>query len=138
MTNPPKARAKRRQPIEAEYILEARRFVTANKIKNQQAREEADAKRKTVQAMHAVKVSAFDFVVGNSTYSALLDRPESNVINVRKLYVMVKEGDVTLDEFYDCISASQKAVTETLGAAVAAKLSETKKRGIDLIIRLKP
>ena len=131
------ARPVKKPPVEADYILQARRLVTANRLKNQAARDEADAKKKCVQSMHSVDVKAFDFINGNTSYHAKLDRPDGNRINVRKLYTMVQANEVTLDEFFDCITASQKAVEETLGKAVVSRLLEDYKKGLDLIIKQK-
>lgn len=121
---------------EGPYIQFARDFVNANTAKNEASRLEKRAKQACARAMHDSSVTTFKFNVGNVPYTAALDRSEAMKVSVRHLYTMVRENEITLDEFLDCCSASQEAVSETIGPARLSRVLKTVLRPLDLRVKI--
>ena len=99
-------------------------------------------KRECASAMHNVGVKTFSFpefdnpIEGqlNRHFRAALERPWGRRIHLRRLYTLHASGEITIDEFLDCISSSYKAVEDTLGEERAKGLLETYQKGLDLVI----
>jgi hypothetical protein len=123
-----------RKPPEAAYIPQARRVVTAQMLKNRAAEEELNAKRAAATAMHSVNVREFDFTVDGEEYHAELKRPEVEVVSPQKLYVLVKEGELALDDFLECVTVNETAVAELLGENRLPGLKELRRKGLNLVI----
>jgi len=119
---------------EASYVGVARRVLVASQLKDKAAHDEIEAKRECASLMHSVHVTEFPLGVEGKTYTVKLERKWAKRINVRKLYTLVASGEITLDEFFDCIEAPIKAVEETLGEERADTLKESFQKGLDLVI----
>ena len=122
--------------VEGTYISLARSVLfIQNKIK-QLKEEENTFKRSCASSMQISKVFKFHFKDPDTgkTHTASLERPWAKRIHTRKLYTLLASGEITLDEFLDCIVAPQKAVEETLGESVANSLLEDYKKAYTLII----
>lgn len=122
----------KKEALEASYIPLAKRVLTAQRLKEQARTDEIAAKRSCASAMNAFHVKQFSVNVEGQTYQAKLERKERQRINTRKLYVLLSSGEITLDEFFDCIVAPIEAVSETLGKDRVRYLLETYKTGLDL------
>ena len=86
--------------------------------------------------MHKANIKYFTFQDHNNrAFAVTLGRPTVKRINVRKLYVMLGEGEITLDEFFDCVTAPAKAVTETLGEERTKFLWEEHRKSLDLVVK---
>lgn len=121
-------------PIEADYIPLARRVLTAQRLKEKAQADELDAKRQCATKMHAAPVSSFEFTHDGKTFEAVLGRPIATRVSIRKLYTLLGNGEITLDQFFDCVIAPEKAVLETLGEDELARVQETYGKGLDLVI----
>lgn len=129
------SQARRPRPLpEASYISLARRVLVASQLKQKAADDELQAKRECATSMHSVHMTEFDMNVEGKDYSVKLARRWVEQINVRKLYTLLANGEITLDEFLDCIEAPIKSVEETLGDDRVAFLKENVKKGLDLQI----
>lgn len=119
---------------EGSYIPLARRVLVAQQLKQKAADEEIQAKRECATQMHAVNIREFPLVVEGKQYDVKLARRTVDQINTRKLYTMLSAGEITLDEFFDCIEAPVKNVSETLKEDQVKFLQETVQKGLDLLI----
>lgn len=124
----------RQKPIEAAYIPQARRVVTAQFLKAKAMEEELNAKRATAKAMQSVSVRDFKFTTDQGTFRAELKRPKVDQINVQKLYTLVKDGTISLDDFLEVVTAREQLVNDLLGDTKADALREPVTKGLDLII----
>ena len=124
--------------IEGTYIPLARYLQKALVKREYYTEKVKESKRACASAMQSVKVRSFDFRSDDGhLFNASLERPKAERIHKRRLYVLLASGEITLDEFLDCITASHKAVSETLGEEIANELLETYEKGLDLVIRPK-
>lgn len=129
-------------PREAPYVSLARSIVAATESEQKARDRKINYKRECAKAMHAVRMTYFTFYEFaqdrkgkvNRLFKLTLERPKAERINVRKLYVMLQNGDLTMDEFFDCIVAPIKMVEEQLGEEIAKSLTETYEKGLDIVI----
>lgn len=122
-----------RRVVEASYIPIARRVLTAKRLRDTAAEEHIAAKRSCAVAMNSVKVQEFSVTHDDIRYNVRLARPFGRRVNVRKLYTMVKNGEIPLDDFLEHITIDEDTVKEHFGADVATLVSEDYKKGLDLI-----
>lgn len=120
---------------DAPYVQEAKRMLASNALKNAAAKDEREAKKDCIKAMYDAHIASFEFQLGNVQYTGVLSRDEGERINVRKLYTLVVNSEISLDEFFECITATQTAVTDTLGPAYMARITEPYQKGLDLHLR---
>lgn len=130
-------------PVEAEYISLARCVLSCQEKVEEFTRKTLEFKRQCASKMHAVNVTSFEFKKYDRPYphqekgnnfEAVLGRPIATRVSVRKLYTLLGNGEITLDQFFDCVIAPEKAVLETLGEDELARVQETYEKGLDLVI----
>lgn len=124
---------KKRLP-EGNYVAQARRVLTAQRLKAHAARDELEAKKACAKALQAVSMRKFSFHTEDKSYSVELKRPTVTRISVAKLYTLVRAGEMALDDFLDCVTANETFVRETLGDTRTDALHEEVEKGLDLII----
>ena len=122
-----------RAPIEGAYIPQARRALVAHNLRLKAHDEELEAKRACAQAMSRVSVREFTLEVEGQRYKAKLKRPLAERVSVKKLYTLVREGTLSLDDFLECVTANEKFVEETLGEDRTKALKEEYRKGLDLV-----
>jgi hypothetical protein len=123
----------RRLP-EGNYIPLARRVLVAQQLKAKAAEDELSAKRSCASAMHSVDMTEFEFSVEGSRYKASLERKYKREVNVRKLYTLLANNELTIDEFLSCIEAPLSKVNEVLAPDTVSYLCDSVKGGLDLYI----
>jgi hypothetical protein len=120
-----------------EYIGLAESLIRCNNRKLQATKTVADLKRQCAASMHKNNVLDFDFVQENQAYNALLTRKWEKRVNVRRLYTLLQNGDIKLDDFLDVIEAPLDRVREMLGNSYANDVTENFQKPIDLVITKK-
>lgn len=118
---------------EARYIAQARRVVTAQTLKGKAEAELQAAKLATAREMHKVNVRDFDFRMEDDTYNAQLFRPSKERVSPQKLYVLVKDGTISVDDFLEVVSVNRELAGDLLGDRLGSVL-ERYTGGLDLII----
>lgn len=128
------SQSQRKPPLEAAYIPQARRVVTAQRLKAAAANDEHEAKLAAARSMNSVQVREFDFEAEGKRYHADLTRPSAERISPVKLYVLVKEGEISVDDFLECVSVNETLATELLGESRVKEVMEIYRKGLDLVI----
>lgn len=121
-------------PSEPVYITEARKFIVANKSKNSFAAIEKAAKLECHKAMAAAEVGSFDITVDDVVYEAVIAGGTENSVSVPKLYKMVTDKKITMEQFLKCVGATQGAVKAELGTNALATVLESTPKEADLSI----
>lgn len=121
--------------IEASYIPLARRIVTAAQLEAKAKEDKLTAKRSCATAMHKFNVKSFVFQAQDRTYKARLARPVAKRVCVRKLYNLVKIQELSLDDFFECVTASAECVSDMIGEERTNKITEEYQRSLDLLIK---
>lgn len=120
--------------VEADYVPEARRLLTAKRLLEKAKTEVMQAKRACASKMNAVKVREFMFQSEGRTFEARLERPTGRRTSVRKLYTMLSNGELTLDTFLECVVADEDTVMMNVSDDSYKFLNEAYQKSVDLII----
>lgn len=125
----------RRKLPEADYIPQARRALLAHTLRERAAEDELQAKRACASAMNTHHIREFEFANDEGKrFKAKLKRPLAQRVSVRKLYTLVREGVLSLDDFLDSVTANDQIVEETLGEDRTKSLMEEYRKGLNLVI----
>lgn len=124
-------------PLVPVHETHARAFIRANKTKNDAAKIERDEKQECHKAMLAANINSFELVEGNQTYDCIIASATEDKVSIEKLYAMVGAGEITLDQFVKCCSATQKAVKDELGTNVLNSVLVTNTKDADLSIKVR-
>jgi len=109
-------------PVVPAYETHARAYLRSNKAKNAAARTERDEFAKCNKAMAAAEVRRFDLEEDGKTYDCYIDTPETESVDVNRLYKKVTEGEITIEQFLACVSGTKTAIKNTLGSNALAEV----------------
>ena len=123
-----------KKPIEGFYIALARRFMTASRLEKIAHADKIAAKQQTAAAMNTMKVKSFNFEHEGERFSATLKRPVIERTSVRKLYTLLLNGEILLEDFFDLVAVVEKKAHSFFEDGVLASLKETHQKNLDLVI----
>ncbi len=125
-----------RPTVEALYIPLARAVLTAIRLKERASSDEISNKRACASQMHSVGVKSFTFKYPDDgkTYSVKLARPVEKKMSVRKLYTLLGNGIISLDEFLECVDVNERFTKDFLEPDEVERLYEDVTKGLNLII----
>lgn len=104
-----------RRPLEGAYIAQARRAAVAQRLKEQAAADEAEAKRETAKLMHTNRIEKFNFKDDKGVeYRAKLVRPKSRQVSVKHFYTMLANGEISLTDFLEAVTVDVDKARELL------------------------
>lgn len=118
---------------EAKYVGHARRVVTAQTLRGKADEEFKQARIDCAREMNKVHIREFDFRMEDDTYNAQLFRPSAQRVSPVKLYTLVKDGTISVDDFLEIVTVNQDLASDLLGDRLSSVM-ETYTRGLDLII----
>lgn len=128
--------SQQRRPIEADYIPQARRVVTAMRLKEAAETELEAARRSTALAMQNAPMTRFEFVADDKQFVAKLGRKKVRRVSIQKLYTLLANHEISITDFLDCVVPDAQKVRDLLDDRFPSVL-EVHRDPIDLIIREK-
>jgi hypothetical protein len=121
---------------EGVHVTRARNFVALSKMAETTATQVANAKQEVAQLMHKAQMRSFEVrdISGKKVYNVRLERPTVERVSPRKLYTMLANGEIDLEDFLSVITVNKNKVSDLIGDKTTASLIETYQRGLDLIV----
>jgi len=124
------------------YVAAARAFILARRAKNEAIRIESKAQKDCAKAMHEHSLKSFAFTVATEAgqtlnYEASLERLRDTRVNVNKLYGLVRNSEISLEDFLNLCSVSKGAVEDFLGEAQAQRVIDEYTKPLALVVKPK-
>ena len=124
------------------YVAAARAFILARRAKNEAVRIESKAQKDCAKSMHEHHLKSFAFTVDIETgqtlnYEASLERLQDTKVNPNKLYGLVRNNEISLDDFLSLCTISKGAVENFLGEAQAQRVIDEYTKPLALVVKPK-